>query len=53
MLDGDPGLAKSTMLLDIAARVSKESVMPDGSLGLMGNVLVISAEDAAADTIPG
>jgi hypothetical protein len=53
ILEGDPGLSKSTMLLDIAARVTRGLPMPDGSVGLEapGNVLVISAEDDSARTI--
>lgn len=51
LLSGDPGLGKSTLLLDLAARVSKETPMPDGSLPVQGGVVVLSAEDGAADTI--
>jgi hypothetical protein len=51
VLDGDPGVGKSTVSLDIAARVSTGSPMPDGSAGIKGAVLVLSAEDGLADTI--
>jgi hypothetical protein len=51
LLDGDPGLGKSTVLLDLAARVSQRGVMPDGAQGLRGNVVILSAEDGAEDTI--
>lgn len=51
ILDGDPGLGKSTVAIDIAARVSRGLAMPDGSAGVTGYVLVHSAEDGAADTI--
>ncbi len=51
MLDGDPGLGKSTMLLDLAARVSNAGIMPDNSIGASGTVIVMSAEDAVDDTI--
>ena len=51
MLDGDPGLGKSTMLLDLAARVSTVGIMPDGSHGATGNVAIMSAEDSPKDTI--
>lgn len=51
VLDGDPGLGKSTLLLDLAARVSRDGRMPDGSQGASGHVAVMSAEDAAEDTI--
>jgi RecA-family ATPase len=51
MLDGDPDLGKSTILFDLAARVSKDGIMPDGSQGLTGKVAIMSAEDSAEDTI--
>jgi hypothetical protein len=51
LLDGDPGLGKSTLLLDLAARVSRDGRMPDGSSGIAGTVVLLSAEDGAADTI--
>jgi archaellum biogenesis ATPase FlaH len=51
VLDGDPGLGKSTMLLDLAARISNHGLMPDGKIGIAGTVIVMSAEDAADDTI--
>ncbi len=54
ILDGDPGLGKSTLLADIAARVTLDGPMPDSSRGDVGgpvSVLVLSAEDGAADTI--
>lgn len=51
MLDGDPGLGKSTLLLDIAARMSQDGVMPDGTQGLQGRTLILSGEDDIADTI--
>jgi hypothetical protein len=40
LLDGDPGLGKSTVLLDIAARVSQGATMPDGVYTEAGHVLV-------------
>lgn len=54
VLDGDPGLGKSQILLDIAARLSRGDVMPDESEpGISGPVstLLLSAEDDLADTI--
>src|SRR5215203_5137797 len=52
VLDGDPGLGKSTVLLDLAARVSTGSLLPDGSpLEAAEDVLVLSAEDGVSDTI--
>ncbi len=51
VVDGDPGLGKSTLSLDLAARVSRGARMPDGTPGVSGGVLLLSAEDAADDTI--
>ena len=48
---GDPGLGKSWMLLDIAARISHGGPWPDGGTAPRGNVLIISGEDGLADTI--
>lgn len=54
VLDGDPGLGKSCLSLDIAARASSGRAMPDGSLpdfeGGCG-VVLLSAEDGLGDTI--
>ena len=52
VLDGDPGLGKSTISLDIAARVSSGRRMPfceEECVG--GGVILLSAEDDASDTI--
>ncbi len=51
MVCGDPGLNKSTMLLDITARVSTGNCMPDGTPGVCGQVLLLNAEDAVEQTI--
>jgi hypothetical protein len=51
VLDGDPGLGKSTLLFDLAARVSRDGVMPDGSTGVSGSVIILNAEDDPAETI--
>lgn len=51
IIQGDPGLGKSTLTLDLAARVSAGLQMPDGSPGVSGGVVLISAEDAYADTV--
>ncbi len=52
VLDGDPGLGKSTVALDLAARVTTGSPMPgESSRGAPGAVVVLSAEDGPADTI--
>ena len=52
VLDGDPGLGKSTITLDLAARVSSGHRMPyctEKCVG--GGVILLSAEDDASDTI--
>ncbi len=54
VLDGDPGLAKSLLSLDLAARVSTGRSMPDGATGDLDGphgVVILSAEDDAEDTI--
>lgn len=54
LLDGDPGLGKSTITDDLAARVSTGATMPDGSssdLSGPAGVVILSAEDGMADTI--
>lgn len=51
LIDGDPGDAKSTLSLDLSARVTTGKPMPDGSAGTLGNVLLLSAEDGIGDTI--
>ena len=48
---GDPGVSKSVLLLDIAARISRGSSFPDGAPGCQGAVIVLSAEDSKEDTI--
>jgi hypothetical protein len=51
ILDGDPGLGKSVMTMDIAARLSAGLGMPDGAPCAPGGVVVMNAEDGLADTI--
>ena len=52
VLDGDPGLGKSTLTDDLAARVSTGRAMPDGSPGgSPAGVVLLSAEDDPARTI--
>jgi putative DNA primase/helicase len=50
-LVGDPGLGKSWISIDIAARVSRGAPWPDGGNAPCGDVIILSAEDHAADTI--
>ena len=51
VLDGDPGVGKSAMTLDIAARLTTGRLMPDGSKAPRCGAVVINAEDGLADTI--
>lgn len=54
LLEGDPGLGKSLIALDIAARVSSGAPMPDGTksdLGGPAGVVLLPAEDGLADTV--
>jgi hypothetical protein len=52
VIEGDPATAKSTMTLDLAARVTRGSAWPDGEAGRApAAVLLLSAEDGWGDTI--
>ena len=51
LLDGDPGVGKSLLTLDIAARLSRGGPLPDGApTERPQTVLRLAAEDDAADT---
>lgn len=51
LLDGPPGLGKSTLSFDMAARISTGRPMPDGSPGIEGGVVILSVEDSLSMTI--
>jgi len=55
VFDGDPGLGKSSICLDLAARVSRGWAMPPragpAGIGLPASVLLLSAEDDPECTI--
>jgi hypothetical protein len=52
MLDGDPGLGKSLVTLDLCARLSTGQPFPDGAAGPgPAAALVLNGEDDAEDTI--
>jgi len=51
ILDGDPGIGKSLIAINIAACVSAGHLMPDGTPGIQGGVIMIAPEDSPADTI--
>jgi putative DNA primase/helicase len=51
LLIGDPGMAKTMLALDVAARVTTGRPFPDGSTPPPGDVVILTAEDGLADTI--
>jgi DNA repair protein RadA/Sms len=54
ILQGDPGLGKSTLALDIASRISRNLPMPDDSVSALSEpaaAFLMSAEDGLSDTI--
>lgn len=51
LLEGDPGLGKSTVMLDLAARISVGGTTPDGHSLPLGNTVVLTAEDGLSDTV--
>ena len=51
LLDGDPGMGKSLLAINIAACVSTGNPMPDGTQGRQGGIILIAPEDSAEDTI--
>lgn len=51
LLAGQPGLGKSQIAILMAAKVSRGGFWLDGTVCPIGNVLLISCEDDAADTI--
>ena len=52
VLDGDPGNGKSTMTIDLAARITRGLAMPDGAGGAApASVLFLTAEDGLGDTV--
>ena len=52
LLGGHPGIGKSTVLVDLAARISRGEVMPDDSAGPeAGMVMLLSGEDSHEHTV--
>jgi RecA-family ATPase len=51
LLDGDPGTNKSSVTLDIAARLSTGRAMPDGTKNDQAGVLLLVAEDSLGKTV--
>jgi putative DNA primase/helicase len=48
---GDPGLGKSSLSLDLAARLSRGLPFPDGSPCPLGDTLILAGEDVPGTTI--
>ena len=51
VIDGMPGVGKSTLTVDLAARATRGLPMPDGSPTEATNVAILSHEDGHGDTI--
>ncbi len=51
LLEGDPGIGKSLLALDLAACVTTGHPMPDGTPGKQGRVVLVSPHDNARHTI--
>jgi len=52
LLWGDPGVNKSWLTLELAARITRGDALPDDDpTGEIGNVLILTSEDGVADTI--
>jgi len=51
MIDGDPGVGKSALSVDAAARVSTGTPWPDGQPCPIGGVVILTGEDGLADTV--
>lgn len=51
LLFGEPGIGKSQVSLDIAARITTGAKWPEGGQAPLGNVIILSSEDGLADTV--
>jgi hypothetical protein len=51
LLSGDGGVGKTTVLCDVASRISVGRLFPDGSPCPLGDAYFIGAEDGAEDTL--
>ena len=51
LVEGDPSVNKSSLLVDLAARVSSGREMPDGSEAAPGGVLMLLGEDSLEKTV--
>ena len=51
LLVGEPGLGKTTVAIDMAARITRGEAFPDGARPPIGEVAILTAEDGAEDTV--
>jgi len=51
LLAGDPGIGKSQIAIDIAARITRQAAWPDDGKAPLGSVIVLAAEDSTGDTV--
>ncbi len=51
LLAGDPGLGKTWAALDVAACISSGRPLPTGEVYGPGSIIIVTAEDDAADTL--
>ncbi|HEU4649010.1 MAG TPA: AAA family ATPase [Gemmatimonadales bacterium] len=51
LLEGHPGIGKSTLTMELAARVSRGQALPGGAAMAAADVLLLSAEDGLGDTV--
>lgn len=51
VVEGDPGVSKSTLIVELAARISRGDNWPDGMEGSEGSSIIFNAEDAEGSVI--
>lgn len=51
VLDGDPGMGKSTLYCDLAARITSGRALPECDVREAGGVVIVTTEDGIGDTI--
>lgn len=51
VMDGDPGLGKSTLAVEWSARISRGEALPNGERSAPGNVIYLAGEDSYGYTV--
>jgi putative DNA primase/helicase len=51
LIAGDPGIGKSQITIDSAARITTSGTWPDGGTAVIGSVVILSTEDSPKDTL--